>query len=375
MARKTNFVVNGKEYYKVSRTVGKKADGTPIRKVFYGAGINEANEKADQYMNDIKNGLLANHESITINKLMHTWLFDFLHNSIKIKPSTFQRYEGIYRNYIKDSTIAGVPPKDLTTLQLQNFYNKLSETHSYSQLNTLNSVFKVFYNWCIDNGYSIKNPCSKVILKGNKSQIAADKHKEVEILTENEIKIIKDYIKGSSFELIFLLDLTTGLRIGELLALDWGHIDLKKKELSIEKSVKEVYVYDSDTQKHIESIFQTPKTNNSYRKVPIPDALIPLLKKEKQQQKSLLFCNENNEPLKAKNVANEWRKILIKCKIPHKKFHAIRHTYGSMLLKNGVDIKTLADLMGHTTISITQIYLHSSCDQKHNAVNKINYLI
>ena len=57
MARRTNFEVNGKEYYRVTRTVGKKADGTPIRKTFYGAGINEANAKADEYMNNIKNGL------------------------------------------------------------------------------------------------------------------------------------------------------------------------------------------------------------------------------------------------------------------------------------------------------------------------------
>ena len=77
MARKTNFSVNGKEYYRVTRTVGKKADGTAIRKTFYGTGINEANEKADEYINNIKNGLVNNYENITLNELMHIWIFDF----------------------------------------------------------------------------------------------------------------------------------------------------------------------------------------------------------------------------------------------------------------------------------------------------------
>ena len=53
MAKKTNFNVNGKEYYRVTRTIGKKSDGTPLRKTFYGSGINEANQKADEYLSSI----------------------------------------------------------------------------------------------------------------------------------------------------------------------------------------------------------------------------------------------------------------------------------------------------------------------------------
>ena len=123
MARKTNIEINGKQYYRVTRTVGRKADGTAIRKSFYGSGVNEANEKADAYMNDIKNGLLNNFENVTLNDMMHTWLFDVLHNSSKIKPSTFQRYEEVYRNYIKSSDIAGLKLINITSLRLQQFYN------------------------------------------------------------------------------------------------------------------------------------------------------------------------------------------------------------------------------------------------------------
>ena len=374
MSKKTNFSVNGNEYFRVTKTVGHKADGTPIRKFFYGSGIKEANEKADEYMHKLKNGLVNNFENIAIQELMQTWLFDFLHNSSKIKPSTFQRYEGVYRNYVKDSEISGLKVHNTNIIQLQTFYNKLSkEGYTYSQIVTLNKVLKVFFNWCIINGYAIKNPCINIEIKGNKSNIINNKRKEVEILTEQEITIIKDYIKGSDFELLFLLDLATGLRQGELLALDWEHIDINKKEIKIDRSVKEVYIYDDEETKHIETVFQTPKTINSFRTIPIPEVIIKVIKKYDNKQ-GLLFHDSENKPLKGKNVSTQWRKILKECNIPHKKFHAIRHTYGSMLLKNGVDIETVGELMGHSAVSITQIYLHSTGNQKQDAVNKLNHL-
>lgn len=374
MAKKTNFEVNGKKYYRVTRTVGKKADGTPIRKTFYGSGINEANEKADAYINDIKNGLVNNYEYAIFSELMTVWLFDFLHKSSKIKPSTFQRYEGIYRKYIKDSDIAGLNLKDCNTIKLQKFFNDLSVTYSYSQLRYLCDVMRNFFNWCIDSGYILKNPCLKIEIKGNKSEIIKrKKENKIEILSEDEIQKIKEYIKGTEFELLFLLDLSTGLREGELLALIWNDVDLKNKTLKIEKSVKEVYVYDDENSRHIETIVQVPKTMTSFRTIPIPSSVIGILNNVKNKN-GIIFHDENMNYLKAKNVSYKWKKILKNCDIPHKKFHSIRHTYASTLLKNGVDIQTVAELMGHSAIAITQIYLHSTNEQKYNAVNKLNYL-
>lgn len=373
MARKTNIEINGKQYYRVTRTVGRKADGTAIRKSFYGAGVNEANQKANEYMNNIKNGLVNNFENVTLNDMMHTWLFDVLHNSSKIKPSTFQRYEEVYRNYIKSSDIAGLKLTGITSLRLQQFYNKLSEEYSYTRINHLNTVLKTFFNWCIKSDYLLKNPCLKVEIKGNKSDIVNEKRKKVEILSEEEISKIKESIKETNMELIVLLDLATGLRLGELLALDWSVIDLENKNLRVERSVKEVYVYDDENHRHLETVFQIPKTPHSFRTVPIPNTLVETLK-DFDNKNGLVFHNERGKPLRAKNIAYHWKKILKECNIPHKKFHTIRHTYGSILLKNGVDIETVAELMGHSAISITQIYLHSTNNQKQDAANKLNYL-
>ena len=75
------------------------------------------------------------------------------------------------------------------------------------------------------------------------------------------------------------------------------------------------------------------------------------------------------------SVYKYWISILKNCNIPHKKFHCIRHTYGSLLLQNGVDIQSVAELMGHTAIGITQIYMHSTKELKSKEVNKLNNLL
>lgn len=374
MAKKTNYTKNGIEYYRITKTIGHKEDGTPVKKEFYGNSKSEAEEKANKYINDLKNGLIQNAENYTVSQLMKIWLFDFLHNSVSIKPSTFQRYEGIYRNYIKLSPIAGTKITKLNSVQIQNYYNDLSKDKSYSQISTLNKVLKVFFNWCYKDGYIIKNPCSNLTLKGNKTDIINNKTKEVKILSIKEINTIKNYIKGTDFELLFLLDLGTGLRLGELLALDWEHINLKEKELKVDKSAKEVYIYDNFDKKHIETIIQTPKTRHSIRTVPIPSSLIDTLNK-KENKEGYLFLDKQGNLLKGKNVSSEWTKILKKCNIPHKKFHSIRHTFGSILLQKGVDIETVAELMGHTAISITQMYMHSETKIKSNSVNKLNSIL
>lgn len=374
MAVKTNVEINGKSYYRIRKVIGHEEDGTPILKPFYGKNKSEAEEKANQYVNDLKNGLIISAENYTVSQLMHIWLFDFLNNSTKLKPSTFQRYEGVYRNYIKTSPIAGTKISKVNSIQIQKYYNELSKNKSYSQINTLNTILKVFFNWCSVNGYIIKNPCSKLNLKGNKSEVINNKRKDVEILNSKEINIIKRYIKDTDFELLFLLDLGTGLRQGELLALDWKHIDLKNKEIKIAKSAKEVYIYDDSEHKHIETVIQTPKTQNSFRIIPLPSSLIDKLN-EIDNKEGYLFLDNEGQLLKGKNVSTKWSKILKNCNIPHKKFHSIRHTYGSMLLQKGVDIETVAELMGHTAISITQIYMHSNTKVKSKSVNKLNSIL
>lgn len=100
MAVKINYSKNGNDYFRVTVSMGRNSDGKLIRKEFYGKSKKDAESKRDEYLSGIKNGLSIDYKEIVFGKLLHSWLFEIVRVSNKIKPSTFQRYEGIYRNYI-----------------------------------------------------------------------------------------------------------------------------------------------------------------------------------------------------------------------------------------------------------------------------------
>lgn len=89
MAVKSNCNINGNKYYRITRTVGRKSDGTPIKKQFYGLGKNEAEEKAIEYINNIKNGLCVDFNDLDINQLVDIWLFDIKLKDADFKPRFF----------------------------------------------------------------------------------------------------------------------------------------------------------------------------------------------------------------------------------------------------------------------------------------------
>ena len=230
MAKKINFKVNGKGYFKVDKTIGHKADGTAIRKVFYGSCKNEAEEKAIEYMNNIKSGLVENYETYTINDLIYQWLFQIKINDLK--PSSFESYESTYRNYIKDSEIAGNKISKINKMNIQQYYNKLGKTKSYSQIKKLNKLLKQFFNYCIEEGFLLKNPCNKITIP-NKADILHNKSEELEYFSAEEILQIKEAFKGNKFENLILLALGTGMRQGEILGLKWENVHLDEGYIKV----------------------------------------------------------------------------------------------------------------------------------------------
>ena len=367
MAIKTNTNINGNKYYKITRTIAHKSDGTPIKKQFYGKGINEANSKADEFMKNLDNGLNINFQEVTIDSLMHQWLFQIKLN--ELKPSSFQSYESTYRNLVKNSEIASVKIYKTKAIQIQTFYNNLGKTKTYYQIKKLHKLLKSFFTYAELEGYLTKNPCIKLTIP-NKPLL---KETNISFFTEEEIKILLDSIKGHKFENLITVALGSGLRQGELLALKWKNVDLENKKINVQETIKTVYVFDNDGNKTRKTITSKPKTTNSIREVDIPDNIITIFNKM-DHDSEYVFHNEDGSPISSKTIFGNWKRILKDSDLEYRKFHSLRHTYASMLLLNGVDLKTVQDLMGHSDITITQIYLHILPKTRAEAANKINYL-
>lgn len=297
-----------------------------IRKEFYGKSKKEAEEKRDEYLNGIKNGLNVDFKSVILGELMHSWLFEVLRVSNKIKPSTFERYEGIFRNYIKNSEIYGIKLNEVKSIQLQRYYNKLCETgKSINVIQNLNGLLKYFFNYAIDEGYILKNPCSgkKIVIPGSVQN--KNTENEITIFNNEEISTLRKILEGHRLKCLISLALGTGLRQGELLALKWNDIDFSNKELRVERSIKSVNIITADGTREYKTMIQSPKTTSSIRTVPIPSNLINMLKEYKPLQeeenqktneaynnKEFVFTTKFGDIIDSRNLTRSYERLLKK---------------------------------------------------------------
>ncbi|WP_346890327.1 site-specific integrase [Clostridium sp. UBA1056] len=274
MSTKTNIEINGKDYFRVSCTVGIDSNGKRIRKTFYGKSKKEAEKKKNEYLNNIKLGLSPDISKIYLGTMMKTWLFEVVRVSSNIKPTTFERYEGIYRNYIKDSPIESLNLSSIKSIQIQRYYNELynnkdkKKRKSSNQIKTLNKLLKQFFNYAIEEGYILKNPCQgkRVVIPGD---VEINK-KEVEIFTDDELKRIFNADENTLIKNMATICACTGIRRGECLGLNWNDIDEINNTINIKRTVSTVTFIDDYGNRTLKTIIQIPKTAGSIRTIPLP---------------------------------------------------------------------------------------------------------
>ena len=198
MAKKTNYSKNGKNYYRITKTISKKPDGTSIKKEFYGSCKAEAEEKATKYINDLKLGLIEKDKKYTINILLPLWLYGTKRNTVK--ASTLDSYDGIYKKYIRPNVISNIPINDIKTLKIQEYYNNLDTTAS--NVKKVHKLLYQFFNYSEKEGYIVKNPCNNVSLpKEKKTTLEVLKNKsKFQYYSEDEIKRLKEVFKDNKFK-------------------------------------------------------------------------------------------------------------------------------------------------------------------------------
>lgn len=338
-------------------------------------------------------GMNTDYKDIDINNLTETWLYEIKSKDANFKPSSFAKYEGIYRNYIKDSEIGFLKVFSCKTINIQKYYNKLSENgKTGSQIKNLNKVLKGAFDYAVQEGYSFKNPCQFVsIPKTNLDDFdETSENEDIEIFDnitiDKIVKICNAKIKENSkdyFYYMILLELGSGLRQGEILGLQNQNID---KDIKVVKQLSKVKKFKNKESVGYEIKLTSPKTVNSIRTIQLPDVIIDVIKKYKtiQEQKwksnnmvfkddSLLFTTDTCNALDSANLLKRWKRFLEKNDIEYKKWHSLRHSYASLLFQLGADIKTVQELLGHSDINTTsQIYVHVFPETKKQAVNLLN---
>ena len=152
--------------------------------------------------------------------------------------------------------------------------------------------------------------------------------------------------------LCILLCLYTGLRVGEICGLKWENIDIKNGCLFVARTVERI-------------------TESSIRKVYIPLFIVALLKKYKDNSDKYILSGKS-KPTEPRALQYRFKRILSKTKIRELSFHSLRHTYATLCIEKGMDIKTLSELLGHADVKITlNTYVHSSDSLKKKYVKRL----
>ena len=373
---------NGKLYYKATLTIGIDDKGKLIRKSFCSYKKQEVVNRMAEYKTQLNNGLISSDDKITLEQWFHTWLFEFRIN--ELKDTSFERYEGIFRNYIKGSILGKKKLSGIRTAHIQAYYNTLAEQgKSTNTIKTLNKTLKTCLNDALKQGYIVKNYCSLVTMP--KSDIKEKEHDITFFTIEEQQRFIATLDKNRN-RMLFILALGSGLRLGELMALKWDNVDMVNNTLSVTHAISRISKVGKDGSRTWSVLEHDPKTKSSIRTIPLPVNIVKELRKHKLEQdkeilkngelyqkNNLVFCTELGGYLDTRNLTRSYARALSKAGIEHKKFHSMRHTYATRLFENDVPIKTVQSLMGHNDITTTMnIYTHVTPEKMTDEVQKLN---
>lgn len=296
---------------------------------------------------------------------LNEWLTLYVKSTTKIR--TYKKYQRQIELHILHF-LGEFELNELTATVLQRFTVDLSEKGlSTNTVNGIITLLKTSLKRAVQVGVTEKEFSSAIVRP-------KPREKQVECFTKDEQKKIERYISEKKKPRLFgiILTLYTGLRIGELLALTWCDVDLKKGTLTVQKTCRDGW----QSGKYIK-VIETPKTDCSMRVIPIPKQLFPHIKALKKKSKSNYVIEGKNEHgAGIRSYQNSFDLLLKRLKLPHKGFHSLRHTFATRALECGMDIKTLSEILGHKNPTITlKRYIHSMLEHKTEMMNRLGKLL
>lgn len=200
-----------------------------------------------------------------------------------------------------------------------------------------------------------------------------NKDKSIYILTKHEQNKITNYVLNNctSKNIGLLISLYSGIRIGELCALQWKDVDFKNNKLTISKTIQRIYIKDKDN--NISKIIvSTPKTKNANREIPINKDFLEILKKLKSEKDNYILSN-TSKYVEPRTYRKHFNKVLRELKIKQFNFHSLRHTFATNCISLGCDYKTVSELLGHANVNITlNLYVHPRYSQKKKCIDLIS---
>lgn len=354
MAKNTTIKRNGKEYtyFRITRTVGhqyKEGKKVPIKKQFVGSSERDAERKYREW--------LVNHEdkpvfdsTKTVGELMEFYTDNILAINSKYALRTKELYTSSYNKYIKGKIFTRCTMSELTSEQVQEFYNSLQV--SKSSMASVHKYMRGFMLWQSKNKYGDYLLDSVVIPE------KPDRKRQEGIITwsDEEIDLILNSEPDYQLKPFIIFALYSGMRISELIGLNYG--DIYDDVIHVRRQY-----YRGDW---------FPPKGNKTRLIPVHTKIKEMLSDHAGDPTDLIFSTVNGQPLDQKNINRSLDRFYGRIGIPHKKFHAYRATFITNLCRKGVPLQTVAKLAGHQSVDVTaRYYVSVKHDELSEAISKL----
>lgn len=355
-------------------TAGRNPEtGKPIYKNVLGKTQAEVKAKLKAAIEDSANLDMVKAEQYTTGQWMDVWFENCA--KIKVRPSSHQTYRGYIDNHIKPN-IGDVPLSKLSSLHLQKLYKKLlaggrvdrieakgqPKGLSAKTVRNINQVISSAMDFAKDQKLISSNPTDGCALPKLE-------HKEMKTLPVEQLTSFLREAKESGVFELYYIELATGLRRGELLGLKWEDIDLVQGSLRVQRQVARI---------NGEVVEAPLKTKNAYRTLPLSADAVGVLQEQRKKSGSspYVFPSPTGGPISPDSVLHMLHRVLKRAGLSKVRFHDLRHTFATLALQNGVDIKTVSGMLGHYSAGFTlDTYTHVTTSAKKEAANTMGSIL
>ena len=367
----------GKNSYRLTVSEGFDLNGRPMihRKTIHGTK-KEAEVELAKFVTEVQNGLVIDGKSLKFSEFVEVWKRDY--GSKELAPTTYKRYcrmlETRILPYFGHFYINKIRPTDIMkfydllekdTQLVRKKGNNGSKTKKPLSGKTIlehHRLLRAMLHRAVYWQLIVSNPAERVQPpRAKKPKRRSYDDEQTKILLENLEKLT---VEDTKYKVAIILTIFTGVRLGELMGLEWQDVDFRNGIISINRSSQ----YLSDM-----GVFtKVPKTESSIREIAIPEFIISLLAEYKlwyEEQKSLygelwmnsdrLFVQADGKPMHPSSISKWFVKYVGTIGLPVINFHGLRHTNASLLVAQNIDIAVVSARLGHAQISTTlDFYVH-----------------
>ena len=335
----------------------------------YGKTYSEVKRKLTEQRGNVQKVQPTKNKSSTYGELLDCWLHSMQLNT---KESTQARYTHLIKTHMKPH-LGAVQLSQLTTDVIEIFIEqqltdgRLDNSGGLSPktVTDILTIIKSTIEYARYKELPVICNLSKLSIK--------KKEKEMRVFTPSEqeslIGTLTNDMDHSKFGV--LLSLYTGIRVGELCALQWEDFDLAHSKLKIRKTMQRIQDLGNGSVSKTKIVITEPKSQCSIREIPLPLFIVDVAKKFASNPKAYILTG-TDQYIEPRTMQNRFKSYVKECNVEPANFHVLRHTFATRCVEVGFEVKSLSEVLGHANVNITlNRYVHSSFELKHSNMNKL----